>query len=67
MFFLPFFLVRVSSIHIFSCTFFDVLAMVEKCALFAGNFFDEILMGKTLMSFLVSCKLMKPFEKDFLS
>ena len=50
----------------FPPTFFDVISMVEICTLFLLTFFDVILMGKDLTSFLVSCKLMKTFEKFFL-
>ena len=50
----------------FPRTFFDVISMVEICTLFLLTFFDVILMGKDLTSFLVSCKLMKTFEKFFL-
>ena len=49
----------------FPGTFFDVISMVEICTLFLLTFFDVILMGKDLTSFLVSCKLMKTFEKVF--
>ena len=49
----------------FPRTFFDVISMVEICTLFLLTFFDVILMGKDLTSFLVSCKLMKTFEKVF--
>ena len=49
----------------FPGTFFDVISMVEICTLFLLTFFDVILMGKDLTSFLVSCKLMKTFEKFF--
>ena len=45
--------------------FFDVISLVEICTLFLLNFFDVILIGKDLTSFLVSCKLMKTFEKVF--
>ena len=48
-----------------SGTFFDVISMVEICTLFLLTFFDVILMGKDLTTFLVSCKLMKTFEKFF--
>ena len=50
---------------LFPRTFFDVISMVEICTLFLLTFFDVILMGKDLTSFLVSCKLMKTFEKVF--
>ena len=50
---------------LFPRTFFDVISMVEICTLFLLTFFDVILMGKNLASFLVSCKLMKTFEKIF--
>ena len=46
-------------------TFIGVISMVEICTLFLLTFFDVILMGKDLTSFLVSCKLMKTFEKFF--
>ena len=39
--------------------------MGEKSTWFPGTFFDVILMSKDLTSFLVSCKLMKRFEKFF--
>ena len=50
---------------LFPRTFFDVISMVEICTLFLLTFFDVILMGKDLTSFLVSCKLIKTFEKVF--
>ena len=50
---------------LFPRTFFDVISMVEICTLFLLTFFDVILMGKDLTSLLVSCKLMKTFEKVF--
>ena len=50
---------------LFPRTFSDVISMVEVCTLFLLTFFDVILMGKNLTSFLVSCKLMKTFEKVF--
>ena len=50
---------------LFRRTFFDVISMVEICTLFLLTFFDVILMGKNSTSFLVSCKLMKTFEKVF--
>ena len=46
-------------------TFFDVICLVEICRLFFLTFFDVILMGKNSTLFLVSCKLMKTFEKVF--
>ena len=49
----------------FPRTFFDVTSMVEICTLFLLTFFDVILMGKNSTSFLVSCKVMKTFEKVF--
>ena len=49
----------------FPRTFFDVISMVEICTLFLLTFFDVILMGKDLTWFLVSCKLMKTFQKFF--
>ena len=52
---------------VFLLTFFDIILMVEKFSLFAHTFFDEISMGKSSMSFLVSCKLMKTFEGFSLS
>ena len=52
-------------IHVVSGTFISVISMVEICMLFLLTFFDVILMGKDLTSFLVSCKLMKTFEKVF--
>ena len=50
---------------LFRRTFFDIISMVEKSALFPRTFFDVILMCKNSISFLVSCKLMKTFEKVF--
>ena len=44
--------------YFFRCNF-------EICTLFLLTFFDLILMGKNLTSCLVSCKLMKMFEKIF--
>ena len=52
-------------IHVVSRTFISVISMVEICTLFLLTFFDVILMGKDLTSFLVSCKLMKTFDKFF--
>ena len=52
-------------IHVVSRTFISVISMVEICTLFLLTFFDVILMGKDLTSFLVSCKLIKTFEKVF--
>ena len=52
-------------IHVVSRTFISVISMVEICTLFLLTFFDVILMSKDLTSFLVSCKLMKTFEKVF--
>ena len=51
---------------LFPRIFFEVILMVEKSTLFAITFFDEISMGKNSTSLLVSCKLMKTFEKVFL-
>ena len=50
---------------LFPRTFFDVISLVEICTLFLFTFFDVILIGKDLISFLVSCKQMKTFEKVF--
>ena len=50
---------------LFRRTFFDIILMVEKSVLFPRTFFDVILMCKNSISFLVSCKLMKTFEKVF--
>ena len=50
---------------LFPLTFISVILMVEICTLFLLTFFDVILMGKDLTSFLVSCKLMKTFQKFF--
>ena len=50
---------------LFPRTFFDVILMVEICTLFLPIVFNVILMGKDSTSFLVSCKLMKTFEKVF--
>ena len=50
-------------IHVVSRTFISVISMVEICTLFLLTFFDVILMGKDLTSLLVSCKLIKTFEK----
>ena len=50
---------------LFPRTFFDVISMVEICTLFLFTFFDVILIGKDLISLLVSCKQMKTFEKVF--
>ena len=52
-------------IHVVSRTFISVISMVVLCTLFLLTFFDVILMGRYLTSFLVSCKLMKTFEKVF--
>ena len=52
-------------IHVVSRTFISVISMVEICTLFLLTFFDVILMGKDLASFLVSCRLTKTFEKVF--
>ena len=49
----------------FPGTFFNVISMVEICMLFLLTFFDVILMGHDLTSFLVTCKLMKTFQKFF--
>ena len=51
---------------LFPRTFTGVISMVEICTLFLLTFFDVILMGKDLTSLLVSCNLMKTFEKVFL-
>ena len=50
---------------LFPRIFFDVISMVEIYTLFLLTFFDVILMGKNSSTFLVSCKLMKTFEKVF--
>ena len=61
----------VEKLTCFPLIFFDVILMVEICTLFLLTFFDVILMGIDLTSFwhrasfLVSCKLMKTFEKVF--
>ena len=39
--------------------------MIEICKLFLLTYSDVILMGKNSILFLVSCKLMKTFEKVF--
>ena len=52
-------------IHVVSRTFISVISMVEICKLFLLTFFDVILMGKDVTSFLVSYKLMKTFKKVF--
>ena len=49
----------------FPRTFFDVTSLVEKVTWFPRTIFDVILMGKDLTSLLLSCKLMKTFEKVF--
>ena len=51
---------------LFPRTFFDAIFLVEMSALFLLTFFDVNLMGKNSTSFLVSCKVMKTFEKVFL-
>ena len=38
-------------------TIFDVIMIAGKSPLFSRIFFDKILMGKNLTSFLLSCKL----------
>ena len=50
---------------LFPRTFICAISMVEICTLFSLTFFDVTLMGKDLASFLVSCKIMKTFEKLF--
>ena len=50
---------------LFPYTFIGVISMVEICTLFLLTFFDVILTGKDLTSLLVSCKLMRTFEKVF--
>ena len=50
---------------LFPPTFIGVISMVDICTLFLLTIFDVILMGKDLASFLVSCKLIKTFEKVF--
>ena len=50
---------------LFSRISFNVICLVEICALFLLTFCDVILMGKNSASLLVSCKLMKTFEKVF--
>ena len=50
---------------LFPRTFIAVISMAEICTLFLFTFFDVILMEKDLTSLLVSCKLMKTFEKVF--
>ena len=52
-------------IHFVSRTFISIISMVEICTLFLLTFCDVILMGKDMPLFLVSCKLMKTFEKVF--
>ena len=49
----------------FPRTFIDVISLVEKSTLFPRTFFDVISMVKNSTLFLVSCKLMKTFEKVF--
>ena len=49
----------------FPRTFIGVILMVKICTLFLLTFFNVILMGTDWTSFLVSCKLMKTFEKIF--
>ena len=49
----------------FPSTFIDVISLVEKSTLFPRTFFDVISMVKNSTLFLVSCKLMKTFEKVF--
>ena len=50
---------------LFPRTFIGVILMVKICTLFLLTFFNVILMGTDWTSFLVSCKLMKTFEKIF--
>ena len=50
---------------LFPSTFIGVITMVEICTLFLLTFFSVTLMDKDLTSLLVSCKLMKTFEKVF--
>ena len=50
---------------LFPLTSFDVIWLVEISKLFLLTFFDVILMGKNSTLLLVSCKLMKTFEKVF--
>ena len=50
---------------LFPRTLVDVICLVEICTLFLLIFFDVILMGKNSTSFLVSCQLIKTFEKVF--
>ena len=50
---------------LFSRISFNVICLVEICALFLLTFCDVILVGKNSASLLVSCKLMKTFEKVF--
>ena len=51
---------------LFPRTFLNLILMDEKSTLFARIFFDKISMDQILMSFLVSCKLIKTFEEVFL-
>ena len=50
---------------LFPRTFSDVICLVKICTLFLLTFFDIILVDKNSASFLVSCKLIKTFEKVF--
>ena len=50
---------------LFPRTFFDVISLFEISTLFLLAFFEAILMGTNLTSFLVTCKLMKTFEVVF--
>ena len=51
--------------YVVSTYFFGCNCLVEICTLFLSTFFNVILIGKKLTWFLVSCKLMKTFEKFF--
>ena len=53
-------------IYVASTYFFQRNFDGRNMTLFLRTFFDVILMGKNSTSFLVSCKLMKTFEKVFL-
>ena len=50
---------------LFPGTCIGAISMVEICTLLLLAFFNVILMCKDLASFLVSCKLLKTFEKVF--
>ena len=50
---------------LFPCIFCNIILMFEICPLFLLTFFKIILMDKNSTSFLVSCMLMKTFEKVF--